>query len=45
MASKGFSGNKTDASKWPDFRDPAVRSAFKAALAACRPLLESASTG
>jgi hypothetical protein len=45
MASKGFSRDQAGASKRPDFRDPAVRSAFKAALAACWPLLKPASTG
>ena len=45
MASKGFSRDKTDTSKRPDFRDPAVRSAFKAALTACWPLLKPASNG
>lgn len=45
MASKGFSRDTTDPSKRPDFRDPAVRSAFKAALTACWPLLKPASNG
>jgi len=45
MAGKGFSPSKPGSGQRPDFRDPAVRSAFKAALKACFPLLKPASSG
>ena len=42
MADKGFSLERSSTGKRPDLRDPAVRSALKAALKACLPMLKPA---
>lgn len=41
MAGKGFTLGKPGSGTRPNFRDKAVRQAFRAALTACRPLLAS----
>jgi hypothetical protein len=45
MADKGFSRGTLGSSSRPDFRDPSVRAALKAALKACLPQLKPAATG
>ena len=45
MAGKGFSRGTLGSSSRPDFRDPSVRAALKAALKACRPQLKPTATG
>ena len=44
MAGKGFSMGKPGSGPRPDFRDPAVRTALRAALKACAPQLKPASS-
>lgn len=45
MADKGFSRGTPGSSPRPDFRDPSVRTALKAALKTCLPQLKPAATG
>ncbi len=45
MADKGFSRGTPGSSPRPDFRDPSVRAALKAALKTCLPQLKPAATG
>ena len=45
MADNGFSRSTLGSSSRPNFRDPSVRAALKAALKACKPQLKPAATG